>query len=233
MSLDILLRYNNIAFQAGNVELVRGIDLAIYRGERLLIIGPNGAGKSTLLRLGHELIRPSVGRIEKQISATDESFMFQRPILLRRTVLGNLAMPLEVQGANRSSARRAAQATLDKMGMSKLAHLDAKGLSGGEQQRVALARALMTQPLLVWLDEPTSSLDPYAAKAIESELMRINQQGTTLVMVAHDLAQARRLAQRVALIHQGKLVEVATCADFFNRPSSDLGRRFLNGEILE
>jgi tungstate transport system ATP-binding protein len=233
MSIEILLRFRNVTFQVGEMELLSGVDLDIHQGERLLIIGPNGAGKSTLLRLGHKLISPSAGGVEHQFGATEQSFMFQRPVLLRRSVLANLALPLEVRGQSRISARHDAWASLDQMGLTKLAHLDAKSLSGGEQQRIALARALITKPRLLWLDEPTSSLDPHAAKAIESELTRINQKGTTLVMVAHDLAQARRLAQRVALLHRGKLIEVAPCADFFNQPASALGRRFLDGEILE
>lgn len=230
--LSPLLRFDAVSYRTQGRTLIDDLKLDVLEGERLLIIGPNGAGKSTLLRLGHQLLRPSQGRILGFHTHRPESFMSQRPVMLRRSALGNLAIALEAQGVGRAEARRRAAQSLETQGMSGLARQNARGLSGGEQQRLALMRATITKPRLLWLDEPTASLDPAASRQIEQQLLAISASGTTLVMVAHDLAQTRRLADRVALLHQGRLVELSAAAQFFRKPESELGQKFLAGEHL-
>ena len=227
-----LLRFEGVGYRKDGRMLLEDINLEVQAGERLLIIGPNGAGKSTLLRLGHKLLAPTHGKVTTQLPGRSEGFMFQRPVMLRRSVTGNLAIALEAAGVARGEARSRAGQYLSEQGMEGLALQDARGLSGGEQQRLALMRATINTPRLLWLDEPTASLDPAASRQIEHQLLAINESGTTLVMVAHDLAQTRRLAHRVALLHQGRLVEVSLAEKFFRRPESELGQKFLAGEHL-
>lgn len=216
----------------GKRAIIDDLDLSIYSAERLMIIGPNGAGKSTILKLGHGLLAASSGEILCTVKQAKQSFMFQRPVLLRRSVLANLSLVLELQGTSKNHAQTQALQHLESLGLASLEKRAAPSLSGGEQQSIALARAMLTKPSLLWLDEPTSNLDPGATRSIEQELIRINNTGTTLVMVAHDLSQARRLADRVALVHLGRLIELSEAAQFFREPTSQLGRKFLSGELL-
>ncbi len=227
-----IFSFEQVSLQVPGRLLIDRLSLQVQAGERLLIVGPNGAGKSSLLRLGHGLLKPDSGQIRSPLDAQAQGFVFQRPVMLRQSVLGNLAFALSARGHARPSARQQAMEHLASIGLQALASQPARRLSGGEQQRLALARAMLTAPRLLWLDEPTASLDPAASRLIEQQLLHINASGTTLVMVAHDLAQARRLAHRVALLHQGRLVELSPAEHFFERPATELGRRFIAGEHL-
>lgn len=157
--------------------------------------------------------------------------LFQRPVMLRRTVLGNVAYGLHVQGVSAADARQRALAALARVELSHLADRPARVLSGGEQQRVALARAVALEPAILFLDEPTASLDPVATRAIEATLAELHAQGTTIVMVTHHLGQARRLAQDIVFVQQGRVTEHTPATEFFQQPRSTAASDFLKEEL--
>jgi tungstate transport system ATP-binding protein len=217
--------------------------LDVYRGEVLALVGPSGAGKSTLLRLLNFLETPASGSIRFQdaeygagrIPSVEVrrrvTTVFQRPMLLNRSVQANVAFGLKLRGQRNSSARIAS--TLAQVGLESLARQRAHTLSGGEAQRVALARAMVLHPDVLLLDEPTANLDPYNVGLIEDIVQDLNRQRqTTLVLVTHNVFQARRLAGRVALMLEGRIVEVAGVDDFFQSPRDARTSAFVRGEMV-
>jgi tungstate transport system ATP-binding protein len=217
--------------------------LDVHPGEVLALVGPSGAGKSTLLRLLNFLEPPSSGaiqflgcRVDAQRSvplhlARRVTTVFQRPILLRRRVRANVAYGLRLRGKRDGDGL--IEAALEQVGLTELARRRARTLSGGEAQRVALARAMVLRPDVLLLDEPTANLDPYNVGLIEGIISRLNQeQSTTVVLVTHNVFQARRLAHRVALLLDGRLVELADTETFFEAPADPRTRAFVRGEIV-
>jgi tungstate transport system ATP-binding protein len=217
--------------------------LDIHAGEIFALVGPSGSGKSTLLRLLNFLEPSTQGTIifdQVALSNGKEvplelrrrvTTVFQRPLLLNDSVWNNVTYGLRLRGERDLQART--QHALEEVGLEKLAHQRARTLSGGEAQRVALARAMVLQPDVLLLDEPTANLDPYNVGLIEQIARRLNeQQGTTLVLVTHNVFQAHRLAQRVALLLEGKLVEVAPADQFFNAPAEARTRAFVQGDMV-
>jgi tungstate transport system ATP-binding protein len=217
--------------------------LEIHQGEVLAIVGPSGAGKSTLLRLLNFLEAPSSGLITFKGTPFGArrglpvglkrkvTTVFQRPCLLSRSVAANVQYGLQLRG-NRNSHGRIARA-LDQVGLQHLAKAPARTLSGGEAQRVALARALVIEPEVLLLDEPTANLDPYNIKLIEQIICEHNQQqGATVVLVTHNVFQARRLAQRVALLLEGQIVEIGDVESFFQSPADPRTAAFVGGEMI-
>ena len=213
----------------------------IKQGEILAVIGPSGAGKSTMLRLLNFLEYPSKGRldfeghpvtaeisIEKRRRVTT---VFQRPVLLKRSVAANLKYGVSLRGKNLAPERK--KKWLDKLGLAEFEHQSAVKLSAGEAQRVALARALLTEPDVLLLDEPTANLDPYNVGLIEKIVREENQKRqTTVVIVTHNIFQARRLAHRTALMLNGVLVEVGETEQFFSNPVRPETNSFIRGELI-
>jgi tungstate transport system ATP-binding protein len=232
---DVLCSAQGLSFAVDGRRLVDSASVDIRAGDRLFVLGPNGAGKSLLLRLCHGLIAPSVGSVvwRSDTARRAQAMVFQRPVLLRRRVLDNVAFPLLAHGMGGAVARARALDALAVVGIAELARRPARVLSGGEQQRVALARAMVTSPKLLWLDEPTANLDPAATRSIERGVDRLSEAGCTVVMTTHDLAQARRLATRIVFIHHGRILEDAPAAEFLSRPTADAARRFLAGELID
>ncbi|MBU8536330.1 ATP-binding cassette domain-containing protein [Falsiroseomonas tokyonensis] len=230
------LRAEGLRFSAGGVGVLQGIDLAIEAGRPTLVIGPNGAGKSVLLRLLHGLLAPTSGRVAWDGPAPDprrhQAMVFQRPVLLRRSVLANLRYPLALAGLDRAEQDARAAEALALVGLAPLADRPARRLSGGEQQRLALARAAALRPEVLFLDEPCASLDPAATRAVEETLQALAARGTKLVMTTHDLGQARRLAGDIAFLHRGRLLEHAPAARFFASPATAEAAAFLRGELV-
>lgn len=217
--------------------------LTIQPGEIMALVGPSGAGKSTLLRLLNFLEPPTQGKIHfhsHAFTALNEvplnlrrrvTMVFQRPLLLNRTIEANVRFGLELRGIHNSKER--VQAALAEVGLEHLAHQKAHTLSGGEAQRVALARAIVLQPEVLLLDEPTANLDPYNVGLIEKIVLHLNQAyHTTLVLVTHNVFQAKRLAQRVALLLDGKVIEVSEADAFFNQPRDPRTAAFVRGEMV-
>jgi tungstate transport system ATP-binding protein len=223
-----------LGVRLGGHEALREVELDIETGARLAILGPNGAGKSVLLRVLHGLIAPTQGSVtwggNSRRPAT-QAMVFQRPVMLRRSALANVEYGLAVNGAVPAEARRLARSALERVGLAHLAERPARVLSGGEQQRVALARAWALEPWLLFLDEPTASLDPAAATEVERIVDRIHGTGAAVVFTTHNLGLARRLASEIVFLHEGRITERTPAARFFNAPSSPEAERFLQGEL--
>jgi tungstate transport system ATP-binding protein len=225
-----------LGFSAGGVEILRDVSLTITAGAPTLLIGANGAGKSVLLRLLHGLLKPSAGRVfwscPPEQAARRQAMVFQRPVLLRRSVLANTLYPLTLAGVAREERLTRAEQALALVGLSDRANDAARKLSVGQQQRLALARAAALQPELLFLDEPSASLDPAATRAVEEIVLKLAARGTKIVMTTHDLAQARRLAGDVVFLHRGSVLEQAPAEAFFQQPASATARAFLRGELV-
>ncbi len=235
---DILpLTLEKVTFEAGGARLIDELSATLAAGPRTVILGPNGAGKSLLLRLCHGLLAPTGGRIrwnasdEKEISR-GQAMVFQRPVLLRRTVLANVMQALAARGVPAAERRARARAALEEAELSNLAERPARVLSGGEQQRLALARARALRPRILFLDEPCANLDPAATQAVESRIEQASLEGTKIVMTTHNLGQARRLAEEILFLHRGRLLETAPAERFFDQPRSLEAKAFLAGELL-
>ncbi len=229
------LRVEGLAFSSGGVNALEQVSLTVAPGTRNIVMGANGAGKSVLMRLLHGLLTPTAGRIvwsqpDPLAVRRAQAMVFQRPVMMRRSVRENVEFALRLAGAA-DVARTAAEA-LERVGLTRLADRPARLCSGGEQQRVALARAWTLAPEVLFLDEPTASLDPAATRAIEDTVNAMHAAGTTIVMSTHDLGQARRLADRVLFLHHGRLVEDAPATSFFQQPLSREAAAFIRGELL-
>lgn len=203
-----------------------------------LIMGPNGAGKSLLLRCLHGLIAPDAGQVRQDgvpigaESRARQGMVFQTPVLLRRSVAANLDYVLKRHRLTRARRRARIEALLAEGGLAGKGRQSARSLSGGEGQRLAILRALATEPDVLFLDEPTSALDPAATQDIEAMILRAARRGTRIVMVTHDIGQARRLGHDIVLMHQGRIAEHSLAHDFFDDPQSQAGRRFLAGSLV-
>lgn len=240
---DFVYRLQNVS-KAYEDRCVLSVDhLKIGRGEIFGIVGPSGAGKSTLLRLLNFLESPTTGRIRFLDSECSNGHpvplqlrrrvttVFQRPVLLNRSVRANVEYGLRLR-KQPTAAEKVAQA-LEEVGLTDLAGQRARTLSGGEAQRVALARALVLNPDVLLLDEPTANLDPYNVGLIEQIVRdRNREQGTTLVLVTHNVFQARRLADRVGLMLEGQIVEVTDVEKFFEDPEDPRTEAFVRGDMV-
>jgi tungstate transport system ATP-binding protein len=213
------------------LDIIQPITLEIDAGPSTIILGANGAGKSVLMRLMHGLLAPSSGKVQWQSNEPrrHQAMVFQRPVMLRRSALANVVYALKVAGT--ANAEGLAMEALREVGLSHLAHRPARVLSGGEQQRLALARAWALHPEVLFLDEPTASLDPSATREIEAVIRAFDASGTKIVMATHNLGQARRLGDEVLFIHQGRLVERAPVDRFFRQPGSAEAAAFIRGEL--
>jgi len=230
------LTLEDVVFDAGSRRILHGITLTIDAGPRTMIVGPNGAGKSVLLRLCHGLLTPTAGRVrwnspEVPHGPWRQAMVFQRPVMLRRSALANVIYALKCSGVLAAWRRERALVALERVGLGALADRSARVLSGGEQQRLALARAWAIDPEVLFLDEPTASLDPGATQEIERAIVAMHASGTKIVMVTHNLGQARRLGDEILFMHQGRIVERAPAESFFREPRSREAAQFLEGEL--
>jgi len=218
------LRLQEVSF----LHIIKPLSLDIEAGPSTIILGANGAGKSVLMRLMHGLLAPTSGRISWN-SHGRQAMVFQRPVMLRRSALANVVYALELAGV--SDCKRQALDALKEVGLAHLAQRPARVLSGGEQQRLALARAWALHPEVLFLDEPTASLDPSATREIETVIRAFDAAGTKIVMATHNLGQARRLGDEVIYVHQGRVVERAPAEEFFSRPATAEAAAFIKGEL--
>ena len=226
----------DLAYEIGGQALLKGICLDIQAEGRTLILGPNGAGKSLLLRLCHGLLTPTAGRIAWHAHSQAEAMhaqamVFQRPVMLRRSVAGNVTYALAGRGVARAERHLRVAEVLARTGLTAKARLPARVLSGGEQQRLALARAWVVRPQVLFLDEPSASLDPAATRTVEDVILEIQASGTKIVMTTHDLGQARRLGEDILFLCGGRLVERKPAAAFFSGPESPEAVAFLAGQL--
>jgi tungstate transport system ATP-binding protein len=216
------------------VRALDSLSLVLEPGLRTVVLGANGAGKSVLLRTLHGLITPTSGTLAwaANVGARPrQAMVFQRPVMLRRSAIANIEYALAVNGVEGEARNRRAHEALRKVGIDALAKRPARVLSGGEQQRLALARVWALEPQILFLDEPTASLDPSASAEIERVITAIAAEGTRIVMTTHNLGQARRLADEIVFIHAGRAVERTPADHFFTQPDSSEARSFLKGEL--
>ena len=231
------LELRDVSLQVGNQRLIKDISCTLEANGITIVIGPNGAGKSLLLRLCHGLLEPSAGAIDWSGAAgrnpsSYQAMVFQRPVLLRRSVQANIEFALALRKVPRRRRRALVEEALGRAGLNRFANTSARVLSFGEQQRLALARSWALRPQVLFLDEPTASIDPAATHVIEEVILAMKNEGTKIIMSTHDLGQARRLADEVMFLHRGRLMEKADAEAFFAGPKNDLAQAFLRGELL-
>jgi tungstate transport system ATP-binding protein len=221
------LRLEAVSF----LHVIKPLSLEIEGGVSTIILGANGAGKSVLMRLMHGLLPPTTGSVSWQAADArrHQAMVFQRPVMLRRSALANVVYALNVAGVG--DPETPAMEALREVGLAHLAHRPARVLSGGEQQRLALARAWALHPEVLFLDEPTASLDPSATREIESIIRAFDAAGTKIIMATHNFAQARRLADEVIYLHQGRVLERAPVERFFSQPATAEADAFIRGEL--
>ncbi len=231
------LRLEGAVLRRRGRVLVGPVDLVLGAGGPTAVIGPNGSGKTSLLRLMHGLQAPSAGRVAWAVpdaeARTRQGYVFQQPIVLRRSVEANLAYPLRLRGVGRAEARERARAVAARFGLSAQLAQPAPSLSGGEMQRLALARAMVTAPGILFADEPCAALDGAATREIEARLAGLAAQGTRLVLATHDMGQARRIASDVIFMLHGRVHEAGPAPAFFAGPATDAAAAFLRGDIVE
>ena len=230
-SRAVLLKLRGVAVMAGDKALISDIDLEVRAGESIVVLGANGAGKTTLLKLCNGILAPSLGAISAP-PAVEQALIFQRPALLARSVLDNVRFVLAVRGIGEPARSAKAHAALVACNLDGIAARQARLLSGGEQQRLALARAWACKPKLLLADEPTANLAPAAARDLEQLVQALRAEATTLVLATHNVAQAKRLADRILFLDEGRIVEDRPAAEFFVSPQSAAARSYLEGESL-
>lgn len=225
----------SLTYSIGGKTIIDALDLTLRADAVSVIMGPNGAGKSVLVRLLHGMLAPTTGSISWGGKSLDESvrkrqaMVFQTPVLLRRSVEANVAFALSLDG--QASSERCVE-LLAAVGLEDQARQPARQLSGGERQRLAMARALATNPEVLFLDEPTASLDPASVLAIEEIVSAAHARGVKIVFITHDIGQARRLADEVIFLHRGRVMETSPAKPFFNKPKSREAGDYLAGRIV-
>jgi tungstate transport system ATP-binding protein len=230
------LALDDVGYVAGGHTIIDRISATLEQGPRSVILGPNGAGKSVLMRLCHGLLVPTSGAI--RWNAADsvrgrrrQAMVFQHPVLFRRSAIANITFALGIAGVPRHKRNERAMDALRRVGLAGLADRPARVLSGGERQRVALARAWALHPEVLFLDEPTANLDPGATRDIEAVIEAFHAAGTKIVLITHNLGQARRLGDDILFIDRGRLVERAPVDRFFDHPATAEAAAYLEGEL--
>ena len=234
MSMLPLILTDVSLWRDGNT-LIDGVSVTFSPGTKTIVLGHNGAGKSLLLRICHGLMGPDLGSVKWAEKSPEghrrQAMVFQKPIMLRRSVRSNVTYGLKVNGVPKLRRQEIADTNLKRVGLADIAARPAAVLSGGEQQRLALARAWALAPDVLFLDEPTANLDPAATQSVEEIVEEIHGGGTKIIMTTHDLSQARRLADEVVFMHQGRMTEHTPADQFFDAPASAEARAYLNGEL--
>jgi tungstate transport system ATP-binding protein len=235
MGAILPLRLWDVSFVAGGRTIIDRVSVDLLAGPSTIVLGANGAGKSVLMRLMHGLIAPSSGEIAwlggNALRARRlQAMVFQRPVMLRRSAFANIVYALALAQVLPGERDVLAREALESVGLWHLAYRPARVLSGGEQQRLALARAWALHPEVLFLDEPTASLDPGATREIEAVIRAFDAAGTKIVMATHNLGQARRLGDEVLFMHEGRIAERSPIAQFFAQPASTEAAAFIKGE---
>jgi tungstate transport system ATP-binding protein len=242
--MTALLSFEDVARRFGDVTALDGVSLEVQRGEIFGLLGPSGSGKTTLLRLAGILDAPTAGRVlldGRPVDAGGDrdlatrrriAMILQKPVVFRGTVLRNATYGLRLRDVKEEEARRRAMEALEGVGLGGLGGRSASTLSGGEVQRLAFARAAVLRPDLMLLDEFTANLDPANILLLEKAVRGFREAGGTVVMVTHNLPQGRRLADRVGLLLNGRLVEQAPSLKFFESPETAEAKDFLSGAMV-
>lgn len=229
------IRFENLQKSFDNRKVL-DIDSGIIKsGSRTAIIGPNGAGKSTLLKILAGLETADTGTIlydgMSGFPQTDITMVFQNPYLISTTVEKNIAYPMRLRGYSDAEIETRISELTEELGLTAFRKQKSWKLSGGETQKVALARALSFKPKLLLLDEPTANIDPQTTSEIEKMLLKASSE-TTIVLITHNLAQAKRVCDEAMMLHEGHLIESGLCRSLLLDPKEDETRRFVEGELL-
>jgi glutamate transport system ATP-binding protein len=242
MAGDPLVVLDKVNKHFGELHVLRDIDLTVGRGEVVVVIGPSGSGKSTLCRCINRLepigsgtitidglALPEEGRALARLRA-DVGMVFQSfNLFAHKTILQNVTLgPIKVRNLSKDEARERGMKLLSRVGIAEKADRYPAELSGGQQQRAAIARALAMEPKLMLFDEPTSALDPEMIKEVLDVMVELARDGTTMVVVSHEMGFARSAAQRVAFMDGGRIMEIASPENFFSRPETDRAKDFLS-----
>ena len=227
----------NLVVEFKGQRILGPIGLNLSKGDIAVILGPNGYGKTTLLKSLHGIIKIKHGAISwscpKSESMAKQMFVFQSPVMLRRSVFENLTYPLTLCKTTKAEINRLADEWVSRISLKEVIHIAATRLSRGEKQKLALARALITKPEMLFLDEPTASLDGKTTLEIEKLLQNCAENGTTIMMSTHDIGQAKRLAKNILFLNKGKLESTQPAQTFFREPMSNNASKFIAGDIVE
>ena len=233
-----IIEISDLSFEFNGKALISIEKLIVYEPKITVILGPNGAGKSLLLKLIQGIQKPSAGQIKLRGIPIEENqerltMVLQAPILLRLSVYYNIAMCMNRSNFFLSSSEKEAiHRLIKKVGLEDKLNVPAKFLSGGEKQKLSLARALISNPSILLVDEPTSTIDPTTTLLIENMIREQSELGTKIIFVTHDINQAFRLANDAVMIYKGKIVEHGSVESFFQKPSSSFTKRYLSGSLL-
>jgi tungstate transport system ATP-binding protein len=234
------LRVTGLKLCLGGRQVLDDLDFELAGEGVTAVLGPNGAGKTLLLRVLHGLLRPDAGKVSwnnmnSLAARAHQGMVFQQPVMLRRSVAANIRFALRTRGVARRLWPERLAAVLELTGLRDLAQAPARRLSGGEQQRVAIARAWVARPAVLFLDEPTASLDPRGTRTIEALIARLSAAGTRVILTTHDLGQARRLADDVVFLAAGRLLEHSAGGSFFAEqgPATTQAAAYLRGDLID
>ena len=239
---DPLVVLEGVNKHFGTLHVLKDVDLVVGRGEVVVVIGPSGSGKSTLCRTINRLETVDSGTVTvdgqplpaegKELAAlrAKVGMVFQSfNLFAHKTVLQNVTLgPVKVKGVGKAEADRRGRELLERVGIASQADKYPAQLSGGQQQRVAIARSLAMDPMVMLFDEPTSALDPEMINEVLDVMTVLAKDGMTMVVVTHEMGFARRAADRVVFMDEGRIVEQATPEQFFTAPSSDRAKDFLS-----
>ena len=237
MSLMMPLVVSQAEVRRRGKRLIGPLSFTLEAVGLTIVMGPNGSGKTSMLRMLHGVLRLAGGSVtwacpQAQARAR-QAFVFQTPVMLRRSVRENLAFPLRLQKVSRRTAHVEAEIVAEQVGLDHVLARSAAALSVGEQQKLALARALIRKPDVLFLDEPCASLDGRATREIEAILQQTLATGTRIIMATHDIGQARRLATEIMFLLKGELHEFSLAEVFFTSARTEEAKAFLKGDIIE
>ncbi|MEO5813204.1 MAG: ATP-binding cassette domain-containing protein [Rhodanobacter sp.] len=234
------LRVNGVSLCLGGRQVLNELTFELTGEGVTTVLGPNGAGKTLLLRVLHGLLRPDAGEVSWNgmtplAARPHQGMVFQQPVMLRRSVAANIHFAMHTRGVTRQLRSERLATVLELTGLRALAQTPARRLSGGEQQRLAIARAWVARPAVLFLDEPTASLDPRGTRTIEALITRVRAAGTRVILTTHDLGQARRLADDVLFLAGGRLLEHSAGRSFFAEqgPATAQAAAFLRGDLID
>ncbi len=225
-----LLSLREASVRFGSVQALDRVSLDVHPGEFVALVGANGSGKTTLLRALHGMLALKGERVLAERGAP-QAMVYQRPFMLRLSAANNLTLALWLAGVAHATWPADIERALRRVGLLDCADRPARALSGGQQQRLALARAWVVRPAVLFLDEPTASLDPTAKKEVEALLAGFSAEGMTLVMSTHNLGQAKRLARRVVYLEQGQVRVDLPTEEFFSDRPGGAATSFIKGEM--
>lgn len=237
MSTLLPLHAKGITVRRRGKTLLGPLDLSLTEPGVTVVLGPNGAGKTTLLKALHGLERLNAGNVVWPLPEAEararQAYVFQTPILLRRSVRGNLGYPLEIAGVAKAEVAKRVTAWANHIGLETALDRRASMLSGGEKQKLALARALIGKPAMLFLDEPCTNLDGSSTREIEKLITDARESGTAILLTTHDLGQAKRLADQVIFLKRGQIHERGEAKPSFETPKTPELAAFLRGDIIE